>query len=113
VAGLAARARQDIARLTGVLYEDARYAGEIRITLAGRPLDSVGPFDEIPARPVPVEIVVDPGPVFVFGQVDAAPLPPGVALRDLGLVPGRPASSAVIVAAETEIVDAWRRQGHP
>jgi translocation and assembly module TamA len=111
--GLIARARQDVATLTAVLYENARYAGQITVTLAGRPLDSVGPFDTIAARPVPVSVTITVGPEFVFGAVETTTLPEGVSLDKLGLTPGKPAKSDLIVKAEAEIANGWRQQGHP
>ena len=113
IVGLLARARQDVGRLTAVLYENARYGGEISILIDGRPIESLDPFATIATRPVPVQIAVSAGPPFVFGRVDAAPLPDGLTLADLGLVPGATAGSAAILRAETRIVDAWRLQGHP
>ncbi|MEO8132481.1 MAG: hypothetical protein ABI831_00670, partial [Betaproteobacteria bacterium] len=113
LSGLIARARQDIARLTTVLYENARYAGQIAITIDGRPLDTIGPFDPIENPPVPVAITVNAGPPFAFGRIQTAPLPLDVSLAKLGLVSGRPAGSAVIVSAETAIANGWRLQGHP
>ena len=111
--GLLARARQDLANLTAALYEDARYAAEITILIDGRPLDSVGPFDTIAASPVPVSIRVTVGPQFVFGRIGLPTLPPGVDLAKLGLVSGKPASSAIIINTEAAIADGWRRNGHP
>ena len=113
VVGLLARARQDLGRLTAVLYENARYAGEVFITVDGTPLADVDPFATIAARPVPVTVTVKVGPEFVFGRVDATPLPPGLTLPGLGLIPGEPARSTVVVAAETKLVDAWKDEGHP
>jgi translocation and assembly module TamA len=78
--GLIARARQDVGRLTAVLYENARNAGEISILIDGRPIESLDPFFTIAARPVPVAIAVSAGPPFVFGRVEAAPLPAGLTL---------------------------------
>jgi len=113
VVGLTARARQDLASLTAVLYENARYAGEVFIAIDGRPLASIDPFQPIATQPVPVTITVRAGPTFVFGTVDAAPLPAGVSLDRLGMRSGREARSSVVVRAETKIVEAWQNQGHP
>ena len=113
VVGLIARARQDVGHLTAVLYQNARYGGEITITIERIPLDKIDPFVSIATKPVPVGVTVKPGNIFVFGHIEAAPLPPGLTLSGLGLVPGKPADSAVIVEAEAAIVDVWRQQGHP
>ncbi len=111
--GLLARARQDLGRLTAVLYENARYAGEVSITVDGKPLAKVDPFAAMATRPVPVTITVRPGAEFVFGAVRAAPLPAGTTLELLGLVPGSPARASVVVDAETKLAEAWQDEGHP
>ena len=111
--GLIARARQDLERLTSVLYENARYAGEVFITIDGKPLAKVDPFATITARPVPVTVTVKPGVAFVFGRVSATPLPAGLTLAALGLEPGQPARSSVVVDAEVKLIDAWQEQGYP
>lgn len=111
--GLTARARQDIGRLTAVLYENAFYASEVFITVDGQPLASVGPFDTVASTPVAVGVRIVTGPRFVFGAINAATLPSGVHLADVGLVPGAPAGSNVILGAEAELLDAWREQGYP
>ena len=111
--GLLARARQDLGRLTAVLYENARYAGEVSITVDGKPLAKADPFATTRTRPVPVTVTVKAGAEFVFGRVSATPLPAGLTLDALGLIPGAPARSSVVVDAEAKLVDAWLEQGHP
>ena len=111
--GLIARAKQDTARLTAVLYENARYAGQIAITIDGQRLDAIGPFDPIATLPATVRIAVSAGPPFSFGRIEAAPLPLEVTLQKLGLISGKPAGSTAIVNAETAIANGWRLQGHP
>jgi translocation and assembly module TamA len=111
--GLISRARQDVATLTAVLYENARYAAEIAVTIDGRPLASVGPFDSVHTSPVPVTVTISVGPEFTFGTVQTSALPDGVDLARLGLVAGKPAKSDLIVKAEAAIADGWRQQGHP
>lgn len=111
--GLIARARQDIGRLTAVLYENARYGGEIAIVIDDIALEAIDPFDEIATQPVPVTVTIEPGQPFVFGRVEATPLPEGLTLAELDLVPGEPANSAVIVKAEAAMVEAWRQRSHP
>lgn len=111
--GLLGRARQDISNLTAVLYRNARYSGEVFISIDGHELHDVSPFAPIDTRPVPVTVTVRPGPPFVFGEVSAYPLPPGKTLADYGLIPGEPANSAKILAAETALANDWRKLGHP
>jgi translocation and assembly module TamA len=111
--GLLARARADVARLTAALYREALYAGQIAIYVDGRPLEAVSPFDSIAARPVPIMVEIEPREPFHFGRIEAAPLPPGVSLKEIGLVTGALADSDTIVAAEDAIANGWRRVGHP
>ena len=113
VVGLLARSQQDIGKLTAVLYSHGRYAGEVFITIDGRPLEAWSPFDPIGAQPASVHVEVVAGAQFVFGQIDAGPLAPGMTLADLDLVPGELAASDVIVAAESKIVAGWKDEGHP
>lgn len=113
IVGLLARARADVPRLTAALYREALYAGQISITIDGRPLASFSPFDDVSTRPVPVRVEITPREPFHFGVVSAAPLPPGMTLKDVGLVPGNLADSDTIVAAEAAIANGWRKLGHP
>ncbi|MCP4379882.1 MAG: outer membrane protein assembly factor [Hyphomicrobiales bacterium] len=111
--GLLARSREDIGALTGVLYQHARYAGEVTVLIEGRPTQSWSPFDPVGPQPVPVVIEVVVGAQFLFGRVDAGPLPPGVTLQDLDIAPGELAESGRVVDAEDRIVGGWRMAGHP
>ena len=111
--GLMARARQDIGRMTGVLYQNAYYAGQIDITINGRSIDTIGAFDDIGTVPADVVVDVDTGQPFVFGSLDVGPLPPGVVLEQFGLETGEPARSAVVLRTQRGIVEAWQEQGHP
>src|SRR5690606_2414560 len=82
IVGLLARARADVPRLSAALYREALYAGQIAITIDGRPLASISPFDTVSARPVPIVIEITPREPFTFGALDAHPLPPGMTLKD-------------------------------
>ncbi len=113
LSGLISRARQDVARLTAVLYENGYYGGQVSVTIAGRPLETVGPFDRIGPRPVPVQITVDAGQVFRFGAVRAEPVPEGVLLDAHGFIEGEVARSDVVLRTEAALVEAWRERGHP
>lgn len=113
VTGLLARARQDVGTLTAVLYEHALYAGEVFITVDGRPLAAIGPFDPLGAPPVPVEIRIVPGQPFVFGAIDVVPMPNGVNLKKLGLEPGALAGSRTVLQAEAALLEAWLNDGYP
>ncbi len=111
--GLLARARQDIPQLTAILYENAYYAGQIAITINGRRIEEIGPFDSIGQVPASVRVSVVTGQAFVFGAVGAEPVPEGFSLEKLGMIRGEPARSTVVLAAERALVDAWQQSGHP
>jgi translocation and assembly module TamA len=111
--GLLARARQDVGTLTAVLYEHARYAGEVFIMIDGRLLADIGPFDPIGGPPVAVEIRIIPGQPFVFGSIEVEPMPNGINLKKLGLMSGAPAGSQVVLRAEAALLEAWRNDGRP
>ncbi|MGQ7793276.1 autotransporter assembly complex protein TamA [Faunimonas sp. B44] len=119
--GLLARARGDYARILAALYREARYGGVIRITIGGRAPEAIA-LDEPLPDPVDVTVSVDPGPLFTFGQVRIQGAPEtfdpdeeeaNLDLADLELVPGAPARSGRIIAAEQRIVTVWRQRGHP
>lgn len=118
-AGLIARARGDYRRLLDALYGEARYGGTISITIDGREVAQLAP-DTTLADPAAVDITVDPGPLFHFGEarvVNPAPAPTGPHDEvpnpaDNGFAPGEVARSGTIIRAERLAVDAWRQQGH-
>ena len=119
-ATLAARARADEKQLVAALYEQARYGGSLRISIAGKPLDEVdiSAATKVADQPVPVEIAVSPGPIFRFGkisvgvtrQTEGQPrLPP----EEVGLIGGEVARSPIIAAALNRITQRWHAAGFP
>lgn len=113
--GLIQRANGDFEQLVGALYENARYAGRVRILLDGRRLSELPPDADLrSAEPVPVQISVKPGQPFRFGEVS---------IRDAdgqaydtsqdGLVLGAVAKSTVILAAEKALIRRLEGEGHP
>jgi len=122
-AGLVRRAIADQDRIVAALYSAGYYGGTISITLSGNRPDTPNIFDIVEAArrsgPVPVRIVVNPGPQFTFGAVrliDARtrqPLADAPSLRALRLEPGEPARADAIVAAEGRLSDHYRALGFP
>lgn len=118
-AGLIASAHGDYRRILAALYGEGYYGGAISIRIGGREAAGLPPDVDLP-DPVPVEITVDPGPLFSFGRlaiVGRAPLPtdPGDFVEtpeERGFVTGEVAKSDAILAAETLAVDAWQEQGY-
>jgi translocation and assembly module TamA len=117
--GLVARARDDREGLLATLYEAARYGGTVDIAIAGRPLDDISVTERLARQgvPAPVRITVDPGPTFVFGSVVVeghdAPAEAAAVAASAGLVPGAPARSGTVIAAEGALELAWHARGHP
>ncbi|WP_413992996.1 autotransporter assembly complex protein TamA [Labrys okinawensis] len=115
------KAHAEYDRILGALYANAHYGGSISILVNGKPLEQIQSDATLP-HPVPVVINVDPGPAFTFGQISfegrAPPSPadenPKIKTPErLGLLPGNPANSDIVLSAEQAMIDAWRRQGYP
>jgi translocation and assembly module TamA len=117
--GLVARARDDLEGLLATLYEEGRYGGTIDVDIAGRPLEDISVTETLARQGAvaPVRITVDPGPMFVFGSVviegHDAPQEAAAVAASAGLVPGAPARSGTVVAAEGALELAWHARGHP
>ena len=118
-AGLIAKARQDYRRLLAALYAEGRYGGSISITIDGRQAADLPPDTELPDT-AQVEVIVVPGPVFLFGKALITNQAPPAANRkdevdrpqDRGFASGEVARSGPILAAERLAGEAWRQQGH-
>lgn len=113
--GLIQRANGDFEQLIAALYENARYAGEVRIRLDGRRLADLPPDAKLGGSgPVPVRILVDPGKQFRFGDVSVRDADGRVySAVEQGLAPGQLAKSTVILDAEQALVLELERDGHP
>jgi translocation and assembly module TamA len=113
--GLIQRANSDFEQLVAALYENARYAGEVRILLDGRPLADLPPDASLGRQTaVPVRILVTPGREFRFGDVKVSTGDgQGYDAADAGLVPGAVARSTVILDAEASLVNRLKATGHP
>lgn len=116
--GLLARANDDRTNLVAKLYEEALFDGIVSIVINGRKLDAYSVTEEIAThgKKLPVTITVDPGVEFAFGQIrieNGDSIGARNAADEAGLAEGERASTKTILVAETAIVDAWRRAGHP
>lgn len=112
--GLLIRARDDRERLVAALYENARYGGTVKITVAGQDIDSIPPnptFNR--SAPVPVVIDVTPGPVFTLGNVTLEGDVAGRDLEQYGLVTGGDAGSLAIIKAGNKLVEDLKAEGRP
>lgn len=113
--GLIQRANGDFEQLIGALYENARYAGEVRILLDGRRLADLPPDADLSSGgPVPVRILVEPGKQFRFGDVVIRDVNGRTyAAEEQGLISGQLAKSTVILDAEQALVLELEKDGHP
>lgn len=105
-----AAAQADYGRLLGALYAAGHYSGTISIRIDGREAADIAPLNA-PRTIRQVQIEVQPGPAFRFGQATAAPLAPRTEMPEDFAV-GRPALSGTVRAAAEAAVDGWRDAGH-
>ncbi|WP_175556955.1 autotransporter assembly complex protein TamA [Shimia gijangensis] len=107
---IVATAQAEYRRLLGVLYSDGYFGPEISVLIDGREAATLPPFAII--RQVDtVELRVDPGPQFLFGKTDLAPLAPETALPE-EFASGHSARTGVITHAASGGVSGWRNIGH-
>ena len=119
--GLLARARADLPRITEALRADGFWGGAARIEIAGQDVTrpDASPQTTDPANPLPVAIILTPGPRYRIGQIllRAEPAAEDVLLEqaaaDLRLAEGDPTRPADILAAEEALLRELRRAGHP
>jgi translocation and assembly module TamA len=118
-AGLLAKARGDYRRIVAALYEEGHYGGVVSIRVGASEVTSLPPDVDLP-DPVPVTIVVDPGPLFNFNRVDIVNQAPPTSdpfdqvdsPSGRGFGAGEVARSSVITRAEGLALEAWRQQGY-
>ena len=105
-----AAARADYRRLLTALYAEGYYSGTVSIVIDGTEAAAIAPL-AAPDRIGTVQITVEAGPRFTFGEVALAPLPAGATLgADLG--PRQPARSGEIQTAVRGAISAWRDIGY-
>ncbi|MCC2098440.1 MAG: BamA/TamA family outer membrane protein [Hyphomicrobiales bacterium] len=126
---LARRAEADLPRLIDTMWGHGHYAAKVRIDIAGVMLvygqERTQAATAAAARyrgrqHVPVQIVLEPGPLYRFAQitiVDAAsglPFPAGILPPDiLEGVEGGPARTEALVTLAAKINGRFQSQGHP
>src|SRR5690606_4189795 len=72
-------ARSDYGRILGALYAEGYYSVVIRIALDGREVAQIAPLDA-PSKVGVIDVFVDPGPRFKFGETRIGPLARGTEL---------------------------------
>ncbi len=118
-AGLLAKARGDYSRILAALYNEGYYGGSISIRIGGAEASGLAPDVDLP-DPVAINILVNPGPLFRFDQVNIVnQAPPTSDPHDFVAAPalegygsGQIARSSVVLKAEQLAVEAWRQLGY-
>ncbi len=107
---LFADALAEYGRLLSTLYAAGHYSAVINVRIDGREAAGIAPLDA-PGQIRVIEVTVDPGRRFVFGEVALTPLARDTVLPG-GFVPGKPALSGVVADATLAGVQGWREIGH-
>lgn len=126
---LARRAAADVNPLIDALWAQGYFNAQVSIAVDGVAVTQAGEPPLALARaaeryrnraPAPVVVTVAPGPLFSLRHVEILPgarRDPTAVIPDpgkvSGLVPGAPASSASIRAAQSALVDYWRERSRP
>lgn len=105
-----AAAQADYRRMVDLLYASGYYSGTVNILLDGAEAATIPPLNP-PARISAVQIRVDPGRRFTFGQADIGPLAPGQTAPE-DFRQGQIARATVISDAASGAVSGWRASGH-
>ncbi len=110
------RARQDVPRLTAVLESFGYYQSHVTVTVAGLALEDPSLPDLLEARPAappaPIDIAIQPGPLFHLRHVTLAGVVPGAAAAAFTLKPGDPAVASRVLAASGAVLSALRENGY-
>lgn len=111
--GLLTKAKSDRDNLVGALYEQARYAGVVTISINGRNIDDLEPTAEF-ARSTPpsVAIEISGGKKFKFGKTELVG-DTNLQPADFKIQSGGIASSNTIIEAQDEIVQRLKQEGFP
>lgn len=107
---LLAAARADYARILAAMYAKGYYSVEIRIRIDGREAAAI-PVLEAPQSISVIQIAVDPGAPFRFGEARVQPLAPETTLPK-EFRTGSIAESGVVGSAVDVAIKAWREAGH-
>ena len=107
---LVSAALADYRRLTETLYAFGHYSGTVQIRVNGREAASMSLLS-LPAQITRIDVRVDPGPPFRFGQTRVAPLAPGATIPEQ-FSPGQPALATIIQDASRAAIVGWREAGY-
>lgn len=107
---LIAAARADYGRLIGALYSRGYYAPVINILVDGREAANI-PTLNAPKSVSTINVNVQTGPTFQFGQVEIAPVPRDTEFPT-GLAPRQRARSTLITQGSDAAINRWRSAGY-
>ncbi len=107
-------ALSEYGRMIGTLYEAGYYGPEVSVLVDGREAAEIDPF-EPPAEIGLIQIRVDTGPQFRFGEVGVAPRAPEATAEPVvdGFAEGEVARADLVGAAANAGLREWREEGHP
>nr|MCU0937404.1 BamA/TamA family outer membrane protein [Gammaproteobacteria bacterium] len=112
---LVARAEADAARIDTVLRSFGHYDAVIVVRVAGRDVGEAGLLpllERLPGgAPVPVEVDIDPGPLYRIGVVRLDGPVPDAARQAFDLDAGQPARAGDVLAAGQAVLAALREDG--
>jgi translocation and assembly module TamA len=103
-------ARAEYGRLVGALYAQGHYSPVVRVLIDGREAANIAPLDA-PSTISTIQVLVEPGPAFVFGTARVAPLARGTELPE-EFRSGEPALSGLVQQSVTAGINGWRDVGH-
>ncbi|MEX0337635.1 MAG: autotransporter assembly complex family protein [Arenibacterium sp.] len=107
---LLAASLADYRTMVQVLYAAGYFSPRVSIRLDGREASQIS-LIQPPRQINKVDIRIDAGPPFRFGQVRVAPLAPGTELPE-EFAAGQPASTGVLRSAASAGRDQWRTLGY-
>jgi translocation and assembly module TamA len=107
---LLAAAISDYRTLVQVLYDQGYFSPVVHIRVDGREAANIAPLSP-PANINKIDIAVNTGPLFHFGQAEVTPLAPETELPE-GFQPNKTATTGLIQDAARAGVSGWRNHGY-
>ncbi|MFC3614309.1 autotransporter assembly complex family protein [Lutimaribacter marinistellae] len=108
---LLSAAQADYRTIVQILYDEGHFGPVVNIRLDGREAARVNPLSP-PSAVQRVEVIVEAGPAFRFGQAVITPVAPGTELPE-EFVTGGVANTGIIRDTVSEGLTSWRELGHP
>ncbi|WHZ36695.1 autotransporter assembly complex family protein [Sagittula sp. MA-2] len=105
-----AAAQGDYTRLVEALYAQGYYGPNVRIRIDGREAATIPPF-ETPDRISHIDVIVEPGKRFVFGDAVVAPVAPGTPETEQ-FDSGERARASAVRNRTQDVITGWRQVGN-